>query len=110
MPIATGKVACGRTRPGEGWMDSATEDSKNKEKLIVIRVDTSSGNFTTVPRYVCSLGGTKFIWATNGGSSVYEPTEKNFLVFVRRADGADLSVADAKQCEFHINWIGFEDK
>ncbi|MCC5598299.1 hypothetical protein LC653_41710 [Nostoc sp. CHAB 5784] len=98
------KIAAGSTTPGAtNWQPYVGSISING---IYVDVDTSGANFTSTPKYVTSIGGDGYHWATTGGSAIYSPTPTGFRVYVRFSDNGTLSPAFANQNRFHINWIG----
>ncbi len=107
--MATHRIASGQTKPGGTAWTVYTADG------IYVDVDTTSGKFTSVPAYVTSLGGTSSHWATTGATSIYGPnvidtlpTATGFRVYVRWANGGNLTPAQANGFKWHINWIGME--
>src|ERR1700751_6424236 len=73
---------------------------------IFIDVDTSHALFPERPTYVCSLHGSSEHWDTTGGSSIYNPTETGFRVYVRRTNGTAITPQDAEANGWRIEWIG----
>ena len=94
------ELAAGQTQPGLGWQQYLGGSG------IFIDVDTSSGKFDMTPRYITSLGGNTSHWRTTGGTSIYSPTPMGFRVYVRWADGAPLTPANATALGWRVNWIG----
>ncbi|MDZ8261370.1 hypothetical protein [Nostoc sp. ChiQUE01b] len=101
--VGTTKIAAGSTIPGAtNW-----QVYQGNINGIYVDVDTSGANFTSTPKYVTSIGGDGYHWATTGGSAIYYPTPKGFRIYVRFSDyNGTLSPAFANQNRFHINWIG----
>lgn len=102
--MASARIASGATAPGVDWQQHGNG--------VVITVDTSAGSFATTPNYVVSLGGTGGnMWETTGGaSSVYEPTPTSFKMYVKRADGAALTLNQVQNTyKWYVTWIGMED-
>jgi hypothetical protein len=100
--MPTHRISAGRTPPGQGWQQF------QENAGVFIDVDTTPHRFATTPVYVTALHGTSQHWDTTGGSSVYSPTRTGFRVYVRRPDGRSLTVANAQQRNWHIQWIGVE--
>jgi len=102
--VATARIASGSTEPGVGWQQHGDG--------VTLTVDTSSGNFTTTPRYVISLsgpGGNMWI-STGGAASVYEPSSNNFKVFILDREKVKLDVNQVTDnYRWYVNWIGIED-
>lgn len=73
---------------------------------LYVDVDTSAAGFTTVPSYVCSLGGMQRHWEVLGSTSIYEASRTKFRVYVRFVDGSALTPADANSFGWIIMWIG----
>ncbi len=98
------RIAGGSTTPG------ATDwQSYGNNTGIFVDVDTSSGGFTSTPRYFSSVGGRSSHWATTGGTSIYTPTANKFRIYLRWANGQNITPAQANNLEWHINWVGVED-
>lgn len=101
-------IASGQTTP-EDWQIYYT--SIGQPYGIFVDVDTSAAGFTTPPVYITSLGGRCWHWVTTGASSVYNATCTDFRIYIKWDTGMGLPVvtpADAKQYQWHINWIGIE--
>jgi hypothetical protein len=94
--MAFSQVYYGRTRPSD-WKQYGA-------KGITVKVDTSPAGFMNA-MYFTSLGGNELHWATLGATSIYKPTPTGFEVFVRWADGSNLTPADAKNYGWYINWM-----
>jgi hypothetical protein len=98
------KIASGSTTPGStNWQPYGSNTG------VYLDVDTSSGKFTTTPRYFATLGGNSSHWATTGATSIYSPKPTGFRVYVRWSDGSALTPAQANSLQWHINWIGVEE-
>ncbi len=93
----------GQTVPGE------TDWQVRDETSIELFVDTGVAAFSTIPIYVCSIGGANNHWTALGGNAVYKPTRQGFQVKLRLADGSALTPACANSHKWHINWIGIEE-
>lgn len=93
-------ISAGGTVPGK------TDWKKYGKDGIYVDVDTSGANFPDTPHYVASLGCTTIGWATIGGSVIYEARPTGFRVYVRFADGRDITPENANAWNFHINWVG----
>jgi hypothetical protein len=108
--MATQRIASGQTPPGAtAWQPYPAGNG------IFVDVNTTSGKFSSAPAYVTSIGGVSSHWNTTGASSVYGPnvvgtlpTATGFRVYIRWADGAALTPAQANGFKWHINWIGME--
>lgn len=99
-----GKIACGLTVPSQ-WR----QHNPRKNEGLFVDVDTSSAGFIKTPVYVTSLYGRRGHWMTTGGSSVCDPTPKNFRVYIRYADGSPLARTVAQREGWYIEWIGMEE-
>ncbi len=93
------KFASGSTTPG------ATNWVKYTNSGIYLDVDTSSAGFTTTPKYFTSIGGTSSQWSTTGATSIYNATKNGFRVYVRWANGAAITAAQANAWNWHIDWL-----
>jgi hypothetical protein len=98
----TQRVAAGSTVPGEGWEQSGTGSLK-------IHVDTTSAHFTGIPVYVTSVAGAGNHFALTGTSAVYLPTVTGFDIFVRWANGAPITPADAVSGGWYVHWVGVDN-
>ena len=95
------RIASGRTEPGNtAWKKYGTG--------IVVIVDTSSGRFSGTPVYITSIGGKTKHWTTTGASSIYKATSTSFKIYIRKVNNAEITLDQANQYEWHINWIGME--
>jgi hypothetical protein len=91
------RIAIGRTTPGStSWIQYSADG-------ICVDVDTSSAGFSSTPYYFTSLGGITNHWTTQGATSIYNPSGTGFRVYVNQAG---ITVADANNRHYHINWIG----
>lgn len=97
------KIGSGSTTPG-----STNWKAYGGDTGVYLDVDTSSCSFTTTPKYTTSLGGSSSHWATTGATSIYVPKPNGFRVYVRWANGANLTPAQANNLKWHINWLGVE--
>ena len=87
------KIASGSTPPGStAWQ----------------QYHNGAGVFTAIPLYLTSLGGESHHWATTGATSIYFATPTKFTVFVRWANGAPLTPAQANGLQWRINWLGIQ--
>lgn len=94
------KVAFGQTPPGAtAWQQYPNGCG------VFVDIDTSTGNFSSAPIYLTSLGGDGTHWATTGATSIYNPTPKSFQVYVRWADNSALTPETATKYKWHINWV-----
>jgi hypothetical protein len=97
------KIASGSTIPGSSnWQPYSGNTG------IYLDVNTSSGKFTTTPKYFTSISGDSSHWATTGVTSIYTPSPTGFRVYVRWSDGSALTPAQANSFQWHINWLGVE--
>jgi len=90
------RVVVGKTTPGN------TDWKRYSDDGIYVDIDTSSGGFSSVPFYFTSLGGTSHHWTTRGATSIYEPSASKFRVYLYQSG---ITVAEANQHKWHINWI-----
>ena len=95
VDVSDVKIGYG-TSEGTPWEDYA--------KGVFVTVDTSAAGFTETPVYVVSTGGGGGQWGLIGTSSVYNATKDSFKVYIQKANGDELDVADA--AKWYINWIG----
>ncbi|MER5297619.1 hypothetical protein ABT382_37320 [Streptomyces pharetrae] len=104
--IVRGIVGAGKSTPGEGWQPH--------NEGIYIDVDTSSANFRSdldTPVYLISLsgtGGTRRMWNALGASTVHEPTERGFRVYLKHVRDASLPPSQAQEAGWYVNWIGLQ--
>ncbi|MEZ0074925.1 hypothetical protein [Planotetraspora sp. GP83] len=97
-----GRMASGKTRPGQGWRVYAPNS-------ICIDVDTTAGQFTGNPIYLTSIGGAGGMqYDLVGTSAVYDITANKFSVYLKWRDDRDLTPAMAQQFGWYINWIGYD--
>ncbi|WP_214413867.1 hypothetical protein [Sphaerisporangium fuscum] len=97
-----GRMASGKTRPGQGWRAYAPDS-------ICIDVDTSAGEFTGNPVYLTSIGGAGGMqYDLVGTSAVYDITANKFSVYLKWRDDRELTPAMAQQFGWYINWIGYD--
>ena len=97
------KFTAGQTAPATTmWQDYPNGTG------VFVDVDTRSGNFSSTPVYLASLGGKSHHWATTGGSSIYSASPTGFRIYVRWADGKPMSKDDAYAHGWFINWMGIE--
>ena len=71
---------------------------------IYLDVNTSGCGNQAIPVYATSLGGSSAHYMAVGATSIYQPTQSGFRVYVRRSDGAGLTPAQANGMNWHINW------
>jgi hypothetical protein len=83
---------------GTGWVQFGANG-------LYIDVDISGCSFAAVPRILTSLEGTSTHWELTGVTSIYNATTTGFTVYVRFANGAAVSTADADNWDWHINWM-----
>jgi hypothetical protein len=104
--MAVIKIGSGRTTPGStAWQKYPPPSGTTG---IFVDVDTSAAGFSGTPLYYTSIGGNSSHWATTGATSIYQPTATGFRVYVRWADGASLTPAQANGYQWHINWLGMQ--
>jgi hypothetical protein len=96
------RVASGQTVPGQGWLSYFGVG-------LYIDVDTSAAHFTGAPTYTTSVGGYGNHWALTGTSAVYSPTATGFRMYIRWSDGHAMSVADAQNNGWYVNWVGVDN-
>lgn len=108
-------LTAGNLFGGGGFRIAAGETPQNNtdwkvysSKGIYVDVDTSGAGFTQTPLYLASLGGTSQHWAAVGVSSIYSPTSKKFRVYIRWADGNNLTPQQAKNMKWHVQWLGVQ--
>lgn len=93
------KVYCGKTPPGSSaW---AIYNASG----IVINIDLSKCGFKSTPICIANLHGTSSHWATTGGSSPYNISNKGFSIYVRYSSDGALTPATANKYRWHIQWI-----
>ena len=103
--MASLKIASGNTTPGStNWQQYSPPANTG----VYIDVDTSSAGFTSTPVYTTSIGGNSSHWSTTGATSIYNATPNGFRVYVRWANGNQLTPTQANNLNWHINWIGME--
>ncbi|MEU5090382.1 hypothetical protein [Streptomyces sp. NPDC021356] len=100
-------IGSGSTTPGQNWQPTPGGQG------IYIDVNTSQAQFNPAfgtPAYTISLGGQGTMWDSSGSSAVYNPTLTGFRVYLRDMDRSNptVTVAQAQQHGFHINWIGVQ--
>jgi hypothetical protein len=96
------RVASGTTPP------EATQWQASGAAGINVVVDTSSAGFSTIPIYVPTILGRDGHWETTGATAIYEPTPTSFRIYLRFADGRNLSPETARTLNWSVKWIGFE--
>ncbi|GAA2853728.1 hypothetical protein GCM10010517_11590 [Streptosporangium fragile] len=101
---ATIRIASGSTEPGQGWVLY-----ENNSPGLYIDVDTSSAHFTGNPTYLVSVGGLAHHFELTGTSTVYRPTATGFRVYIRWSNGIPLTVEDAQNFGWYVNWIGIDN-
>lgn len=100
------RIASGSTVPGAtNWK----QYGGSAKTGIYLDVNTQSGGFTKTPRYFVSLQGNSSHWATTGATSIYSADKNSFRIYVRWAEGGELTPQTAKQFNWHINWMGIGD-
>ena len=99
------KIEWGRTKPGH------TNWKQYHEYGIFVDVDTSHANFpsTVIPIYITSIGGKTKHWSTGGATSIYDATAESFRIYVHWTKGGPLTVKEANDNEWHINWVGISE-
>jgi hypothetical protein len=100
------KIASGQTVPG----NTAWQTYPGPANGIYVDVDTSTAGFKTIPLYFTSIGGISAHWAAVGATSIYQPTNSGFRIYVRWIDGTTLSPAQANSWQWHICWLGVEGR
>jgi len=100
--MQTMRIGSGQTTPGStNWQQYGTGG-------LYADVDTSPGDFSAVPNYISSVGGDSSHWELIGGSAIYNPTAKNFRIYIRFPDGRAVTPAFANANRWNINWIGVQ--
>ncbi|MDJ0841716.1 MAG: hypothetical protein QNK37_34755 [Acidobacteriota bacterium] len=99
------KIAGGKTPPGKTNWKQYQVPKKTHEDGIYVDVDTSSAKFRDTPNYVISISGTSNHWLANGCSSIYDPTNAGFRVYLHLSD---VTPEYANKREWAVNWIGVE--
>ncbi len=87
----------------EPWKQGATNGIK-------VDVTFPKAEFHKVPMIFLSLDGTNSHWALTGTSSLYNVTKDGFSVFIRWADGKELTPDIAKSLRWRVNWIAFRNE
>ncbi|MFD0686391.1 DUF11 domain-containing protein [Actinomadura fibrosa] len=101
-PDTCGHTASGHTSPGAGWQQS---DGKS----LHIDVDTSSGEFTTTPHYVASIGSSGGSqWLLRGAHGIYDATPTGFRLNLYWTEQDPLTPQTAEQYGWYVNWIGHQ--
>ncbi|SHO57462.1 hypothetical protein [Vibrio quintilis] len=72
---------------------------------IYVDIDTSECALNSVPAYITSMSGSTNLWSTSGATSVYNPTDTGFRVYVRYTSGKSISPAAANEMNWAINWV-----
>jgi hypothetical protein len=72
-------------------------------------VDTTKAGFADTPHYVTGLNGFHSHWRAVGAHSLYAPTSTSFRVYVLY-ELATITVKQAKEWSWAINWIGSSGK
>ncbi len=98
--MSTQRIASGQTPPGTTAWQVYTANA------IFVDVNTASGQFSSTPIYVTSLGGNSSHWQIVGATSIYSPTATGFRVYLRWLDGNPLTPAQANSLGMCINWHG----
>jgi hypothetical protein len=95
------RIAFGKSPPN--W-----SPIRNPEGSIAIKVDTSSGDFGTIPMYFATLAGNGLVSLVVGASSVDDVSTNGFTVVLNRRDGSDSRplLDEAIRRNWYINWIG----
>lgn len=104
--ITTEKLAnhmcCGTTNTdGTGWLPY-------KDYAIFIDVNTSSCGFSTTPLYFTSISGQTRMWDLFGANSIYRPSTTGFTVYLRSPFVETITIAEADEYDWHIQWCGIE--
>lgn len=90
----------GGTSP-KNWKDY------DKKKGMYIDVDTSMYNFKSTPHYLATLEGSTGHWMTTGVTSIYNPTNKGFRVYVRFSDSR--RILQKYKDNWYIKWTAIGD-
>jgi len=95
-------MCCGTTNTdGTGWIPY-------KDYALYIDVNTNKCNFSTTPLYFTSLSGQTRMWDLIGAGSIYRPTTTGFTVYLRSPFVETITVAEADEYDWHIQWCGVE--
>jgi hypothetical protein len=98
--MSTQRIASGQTPAGTTAWQVYTANA------VFVDVNTTSGQFSSAPIYVTSLGGNSSHWQIVGATSIYSPTATGFRVYIRWLDGNPLTPAQANAIGLHIKWHG----
>jgi hypothetical protein len=91
------RIVTGKTIP------YATNWKQYRSFCVYVEIDTSFGNFTSVPLYFTSIGGDVKHWNSIGATSIYSPSIKSFSVYVSRE--GDFTTQNAREWGWYINWV-----
>jgi hypothetical protein len=84
------------------WQAYKAADAKN---AVMIRVDTSAGQYRVMPTYVTSLtGDSHHLWATGGGS-IYSASASSFKVYLDKVP----SVTQVMKHNWAVNYVAYAD-
>ena len=112
--IGSMRIGSGKTDPDNTAWQPYNPTSPIPGRGIYVDVDTSKAGFTKTPNYVISVCGHTDHWVLTGTSTIYDPTPTGFRVYVRYSynkpgqEAPPLTPAYAKQCKWHVSWIGIE--
>ena len=112
--IGAMRIGSGKTDPDNTAWQPYDPTAAIPGRGIYVDVDTSNAGFTKTPNYVISLCGHTDHWVLTGTSAIYDPTPTKFRVYLRYSynkpgqEAPPLTPGHAKQCKWHISWIGIE--
>lgn len=92
------RIAVGHTPTPALW-----KQEPDKENVVYVDVDCSSGGFTATPFYFTSLHGDSDHWATVGVTSIHKSTAKGFRVFVHQKG---ITAERARELNWQVKWLG----
>jgi RNA polymerase sigma factor (sigma-70 family) len=112
----SGKIAHGRTAPGEGWEPYGPTEEE-AAKGVYIDVDTSEAKFKSVPTYITSLGGDNCHWEVTGATAIYPrldkegkplPLETGFRIYLRYPpDPSNIHPGGPAKYKWYVNWVAY---
>jgi len=94
----SGNRVCSGVSPAEDWAVYSTN-------WLQMDIDTTACGFTGVPSYFTTLNGTSSHWVTTGITSIYNPTETTFRVYLRSTTETSISQATAVTRGYTVNWM-----
>ncbi len=91
------RIAVGQTPTPAIW-----KQEQDRENVVYVDVDSSSGGFTAPPFYFTSLHGDSDHWATVGVTSIHKSTAKGFRVFVHQKG---ITSERARELNWQVKWL-----